>query len=263
MCDWLVSVRASARGPIGLMALLLATLLLLPAAAESQTASVRGIVSDVQGLPLPGVTVVLRSETGQFVASAITNRNGDFAFPQVSGGAYLVEATLLGFTPSETPVNANSNAPIAIMLEVGTFAQEVTVSALMPELATEMVLPASEIERRVAQDLASRFAWSGGLMRSPGAPARLARFRQRLSSRRSGRGNSASADGSGPTTAVTARRVTASRACGGAVTVSGSHSSATAGPAATTPMAMATRCRVTTSRSIPAGMSARASGRRR
>ncbi len=166
MCDWLVSVRASARGPIGLMALLLATLLLLPAAAESQTASVRGIVSDVQGLPLPGVTVVLRSETGQFVASAITNRNGDFAFPQVSGGAYLVEATLLGFTPSETPVNANSNAPIAIMLEVGTFAQEVTVSALMPELATEMVLPASEIERRVAQDLASRFGATPGSRRS-------------------------------------------------------------------------------------------------
>ena len=77
-----------------------------------------------------------------------------FAFPNAEGGSYIVEATLLGFTPSEMVVDAGSNAPIVIILAVGTFAQEVTVTALMPELATEMVVPASQIERRVAQDLA-------------------------------------------------------------------------------------------------------------
>ncbi len=88
------------------------------------------------------------------IAAATTDRDGMFAFPNAEGGSYIVEATLLGFTPSEMVVDAGSNAPIAIILAVGTFAQEVTVTALMPELATEMVVPASQIERRVAQDLA-------------------------------------------------------------------------------------------------------------
>ena len=136
-----------------IIAAALATLLASPAAAQAQD-GVRGAVSDGQGLPLPGATVVLRTERGQFVAAATTDRDGMFAFPNAEGGSYIVEATLLGFTPSEMVVDAGSNAPIAIILAVGTFAQEVTVTALMPELATEMVVPASQIERRVAQDLA-------------------------------------------------------------------------------------------------------------
>ena len=144
-------------------AALLAAWIALAAAPRAQTASVRGTVADVQGLPLPGVTVVLRSETGQFVASTHTARDGTFVFPNAEGGAYVVEAALLGFLPSETPVNARSNAPIAVTLEVGTFAQEVTVAALMPEVATEMVVPASEIERRVTQDLAQSLRSHAGV----------------------------------------------------------------------------------------------------
>ena len=144
-------------------AALLAAWLALPTAAQAQTTTVRGTVADVQGLPLPGVTVVLRSETGQFVASTHTDRDGTFVFANPEGGAYVVEATLLGFAPSETPVNARSNAPIAVTLEVGTFAQEVTVVALMPEVATEMVVSASEIERRVTQDLAQSLRGHAGV----------------------------------------------------------------------------------------------------
>ena len=125
--------------------------------------SVSGTVSDVQGLPLPGGTVLLRSETGQFVASAVTNREGRFAFPDIAEGTYVVEATLLGFATSETSVVTGSGAPVAVTLEVGAFAQKVTVSALMPELATELVATVSEIERRVTQDLAQSLRSHAGV----------------------------------------------------------------------------------------------------
>ena len=163
MIGGMASARARGRWRWWMVATLLAAWIAPAAAAQAQTASVRGTVADVQGLPLPGVTVVLRSETGQFVASTHTARDGTFVFPNADGGAYVVEAALLGFVPSETPVNARSNAPIAVTLEVGTFAQEVTVAALMPEVATEMVVPASEIERRVTQDLAQSLRSHAGV----------------------------------------------------------------------------------------------------
>ncbi|MXZ73033.1 MAG: TonB-dependent receptor [Acidobacteria bacterium] len=163
MSGCITSARARGRWSWRMAAMLLAAWAALPAAAQAQTASVRGTVADVQGLPLPGVTVVLRSEAGQFVAWTQTDRDGTFVFANPEGGAYVVEATLLGFVPSETPVNARSNAPIAITLDVGTFAQEVTVVALMPEVATEMVVLASEIERRVTQDLAQSLRSHAGV----------------------------------------------------------------------------------------------------
>ena len=163
MTGWRVSARAIARWPRWMAALLLLAGLLLPAAGEAQTGSVNGSVSDVQGLALPGVTVVLRSEAGQFVASGITDREGRFAFPAVEDGVYVVEAALLGFGPSETLIDAGGSTPVIITLEVGTFAQEVTVTALMPEVATEMVVPASQIERRVTQDLAQSLRSHAGV----------------------------------------------------------------------------------------------------
>ena len=157
------TARAGARRPRCLTAaLLLSSLLALPEAAQAQT-SISGTVSDVQGLPLPGATVLLRSETGQFVASAVANREGRFAFPDIAEGSYVVEATLLGFATSETSVDTGSGAPVAVTLEVGGFAQEVTVSALMPEMATEVVATASEIERRVTQDLAQSLRSHAGV----------------------------------------------------------------------------------------------------
>ena len=163
MTGWRVSAPAIARWRRWMAALLLLAGLVFPAAGEAQTGSLNGSVSDVQGLALPGVTVVLRSEAGHFVASGITDREGRFAFPAVEDGVYVVEARLLGFGPSETLIDAGGNSPVAITLEVGTFAQEVTVSALMPELATEMVVPASQIERRVTQDLAQSLRSHAGV----------------------------------------------------------------------------------------------------
>ena len=136
--------------------------LLAPAAApaaRAQTAgAVSGTVTDAQNLALPGVAVVLRTGGGRFVASTTTGRTGGFALPEVAAGDYVLSAALLGFaTHTETiAVGAGgaSTAIRAIRLEVGAFAQEVTVSALMPEVATELTITAAAIERRVAQDLA-------------------------------------------------------------------------------------------------------------
>ena len=148
---------------------LLLTSLIAPAELRAQevgsvTGLVTGSVTDVQGLALPGATVVLRTTGGVFAASTITDRSGGFALAGVPAGDYVVAASLLGFTRREEPVTVGAGASrVAIPLDVGSFSQEVRVTALMPELATELVSPASEIERRVAQDLAQSLRSHAGV----------------------------------------------------------------------------------------------------
>ncbi len=126
-----------------------------PGARAQDGAPVTGRITDAQTLALPGVAVVLGTPAGGFVASATTDRSGEFAIPDVVSGKYVLVATLLGFETHEELIAVGSNgADIVITLEVGAFEQEVTVSALMPEVATELIITAGEIERRVAQDLA-------------------------------------------------------------------------------------------------------------
>lgn len=115
-----------------------------------------GQVVDVQGFALPGVVVELRTPDRRFVKSTVTNRTGSFVFDDVVSGEYLVVASLLGFQTLERDVTLTGKlGGFAITLEIGTFQQEVTVLAIMPDVATESVLPAREVEKWVAQDLAT------------------------------------------------------------------------------------------------------------
>ena len=136
----------------------LSTLFVLAGAPEVRAqdgVTVAGTVTDAQNLALPGVAVVLRTGADGFVASTISDRGGRFEIPGVAPGNYRLVAALLGFTTHEEALTVGSSgAETALVLEVGSFSQEVTVSALMPEVANELIITADEIERRVAQDLA-------------------------------------------------------------------------------------------------------------
>ena len=133
----------------------LAVALAPPVARAQDGGPVTGRVTDAQSLALPGVAVVLRTRDAGFVVSATTDRSGAFEIPDVAAGEYVLAAMLLGFATREQPIAVGAGgADAAISLEVGAFSQQVTVSALMPEVATELVITADEIERRVAQDLA-------------------------------------------------------------------------------------------------------------
>ena len=125
---------------------------------------VTGTVTDAQALALPGAAVVVHTTGGGFVASAIADREGAFELPDLAPGDYVLRVTLLGFTPHEAPLRlGGEDVDLPVTLEVGAFSQEVTVSALMPEVATEFVVAAPEIERRGAQDLAQSLRSHAGV----------------------------------------------------------------------------------------------------
>ena len=66
--------------------------------AQTPRATIRGVVVDQTGARLPGVEIkVLREETNE-TRQAVSDRQGYFAFPELSPGPYSIEARLPGFT---------------------------------------------------------------------------------------------------------------------------------------------------------------------
>ena len=135
--------------------LLAACLAANPAAARAQTSGVTGTVVDAQGLALPGVLIEIRTDDGDRAGSGVTDRAGAFELADVEPGAYRLTADLFGFEAYEATIDVGPDgAEVAATLAIRQFAQELTVTGMMPDVATEQVVPARRIEQRVAQDLA-------------------------------------------------------------------------------------------------------------
>ncbi len=84
--------------------ILLTAVLVLTAVAMSQsreTGAIRGIVTDDQGAPLPGVNVTLSGGNLMGVHTSVTDTRGEFRFPALPPGEYQVKAELSGFTAVE------------------------------------------------------------------------------------------------------------------------------------------------------------------
>ena len=156
------SVGSGVRLPAALLGVLS---LAAPSAAQAPGGlAVTGTVTDAQAFALPGTAVVLSTAAGGFVDSVTADREGEFELPDVAPGEYVLRVTLIGFAPHEAALRvAADDIDVPITLEVGPYAQEVTVSALMPEVATEFVVAAPDIERRVAQDLAQSLRSHAGV----------------------------------------------------------------------------------------------------
>src|SRR5512135_3890543 len=116
----------------------LSLLLAVPAAAQTTSASVSGVVKDSQGGALVGATVTLTSKTQGTTASTTTNAQGGFAFPIVRPDTYALKVTMDGFkTLEQTNLIVNANDKLSagtLTLEVGQLTEAITVSSRVSEL---------------------------------------------------------------------------------------------------------------------------------
>jgi carboxypeptidase family protein len=107
----------------------------VPANAQITTGSVFGSVKDAQGGVVPGATVTLVAARGT-TTNTITNAQGDFVFPNITAGTYLLRVTMNGFKTLERPgiiVSPGDRLALpALSIEVGTLAETVTVQAESP-----------------------------------------------------------------------------------------------------------------------------------
>jgi len=171
-----------------------------PASAQVTTGAVFGTVKDAQGGVIPGVTLVLTSETrGTKTAPVVTNATGDYVFPNVTADRYTLDATMNGFKGVKRPgvvVSPGDRVALPLLtLEVGGATETVDVKGEAPVIQAQSGERSFTVETEAVQNLpvqnrtfSSLAAFAPGMSNSGGTnPARLG----------SGGANNATFDGIG------------------------------------------------------------------
>jgi hypothetical protein len=139
-----------------LLALLFVFLLTCPLMAQVRTGNIFGKVVDIDGEPLPGVTVTL---TGSFTApvSTVTAVEGLFRFVSLASGKdYALKAELEGFKTDITEgiiVTSGSNVEMTLVLEVGGITEEVIVVADTPVVDSKKVAIGMNVTTDILQSI--------------------------------------------------------------------------------------------------------------
>jgi hypothetical protein len=110
-----------------------ALLVPIPAAAQFDSATVLGTVTDQQGGAMPGATLTLTNLATGIVATAISDTNGAYQFLNVRVGSYKIEAALEGFATAVVPqvdVTVNARQRVDLTLKVGGVGESVEVTGV-------------------------------------------------------------------------------------------------------------------------------------
>jgi trimeric autotransporter adhesin len=104
------------------------------ASAQSSQGGLRGVVKDAQGV-IPGVTVTLLNDATGVSRETVTNESGEYSFPAVEPATYTVKVAVQGFRSFERQgvrIGTQQFVGLDIVLEVGTLAETITVTADAP-----------------------------------------------------------------------------------------------------------------------------------
>ena len=120
------------------------------------TAEIHGTVQDSSGAAVPGATVkATQTDTG-IPRTVTTEADGSYIFPNLAVGPYTIEVTKEGFSrysQAGIVLQVNSNPTVAVTLQVGGAAQEVTVEANVTQVDTRSAGVGNVIENQRVIDL--------------------------------------------------------------------------------------------------------------
>ena len=129
-----------------LLSLLLATAVL----AQFDSATLTGIVTDPAGSLVPDASVRAVNEATNIEASAITNTEGRYVFPNLRPGSYKIITSAAGFkqfVSSGVVLQVNQAGRLDVQLTVGAITEQVSVTGEAPVLETESASRGAVIDR--------------------------------------------------------------------------------------------------------------------
>ena len=127
-----------------------------PAAAQTTTATVQGVVRDASGALLPGVTVTLRDRDTGFVRSTTTDGTGSYFLTYVPSGTYELTLELAGFKTVKREglrFEVGQQSTIDVTLELASVSETVTVTELAPLVETSKSTVDKVISREQIDEL--------------------------------------------------------------------------------------------------------------
>src|SRR5207248_256026 len=125
----------------GMLILLLAAA--APALAQFDRGSITGTIKDQQGGVMPGVTVTALNTQTQQSSNTVSDGSGFYTFPNLLPGRYDVLAELTGFkkvSRQNVPLDANGSITLDFSLQTGAISEEITVTASVPPLQTDVAI---------------------------------------------------------------------------------------------------------------------------
>lgn len=149
-----MSTKQSIRAMVAAALLVVAPLAFSQA---TQSGNIYGKVTDEQGAPLPGVSVVLRGIGAN--QSTSTNAQGEYRFLNVApGNNYMIGHTISGFsgvTRKEVVVNLGKNTELLISMKLSTVQADVTVSGETPLLDTRRTSAGATVPKMELESIPS------------------------------------------------------------------------------------------------------------
>jgi hypothetical protein len=100
---------------------------------------ITGLIQDPTGAVIPGVTVTVRDTNRGTTQSTVTNEGGNYNFPNLSSGVYVVSAEATGFKKAasrELRLEVNQTVEFDVRMEVGDLTEQVEVTGSAPLLQT-------------------------------------------------------------------------------------------------------------------------------
>ena len=100
-------------------------------AQSANSGTISGTITDPSGAVVPGATVTIENPVSQYSRTAITDRSGQYRFPNLPFNPYHLTVTKAGFASAVQDVDVRSVVAIhaSIALQVGSASSTVTVEA--------------------------------------------------------------------------------------------------------------------------------------
>ncbi len=124
-------------------------------ALAQSTATLQGTVTDSQSAVMPGVTVTIQNAATGLERTTVTDQAGQYAAASLQPGHYLITAHLDGFSDakSETDLGPAQTIALNLKLNVGTLAENVTVTGSSPLIDTATVSVGQVMQERTVQEI--------------------------------------------------------------------------------------------------------------
>lgn len=125
-------------------------------AQTAATGALKGTVTDPSGRVVPGVTIKVTSMTTGQTRTAITQNNGSYLVPLLSLDDYRLETSAKGFKSvafQNIAIHVTETATLDIRLQVGTFAETVTVQAIPELVQTNSSALGNVTDQRMVENL--------------------------------------------------------------------------------------------------------------
>jgi len=152
----------SASRPVAYRALMVTAVLALtcwlalPVMGQATTGTLTGLVTDPQGAIVSGATITLTNSETRVETKATSNDQGEFVFPQVTPGKYLLSVEATNFKKAlatDLKIDVGITSRTTVVLEVGSVTEQVTITATQDIVNSSTPTLTSVINTRQVQDL--------------------------------------------------------------------------------------------------------------